>query len=160
MEVRLMKSTLAAAIMLVACTVADAAEPALEQCRQRVIDYAYFWDHADTEGFGDLFTDNATLTLLGETFTGRKAIVERMAAANPGPVMRHLMSTIRITTSDRGTASGVSYVTVFAAEPVDEGLPEVDGFAVIGEYHDQFRITSDGCRITERTLVPVMRRRQ
>jgi hypothetical protein len=34
-----------------------------------------------------------------------------------------------------------------AAEPVDEGLAEVDGFALIGEYHDQFQITSGGCRI-------------
>jgi hypothetical protein len=154
-----MKSMLAAAITLVCCTVASAAEPALEQCRQRVMDYAYFWDHADTESFGDLFTDNATLTLLGATFTGRKAIVERMAGS-PGPVMRHLMSTIRITATAAGTASGVSYVTLFAAEPVDEGLPEVDGFALIGEYHDQFQITSGGCRIAERSLLPVMRQRR
>lgn len=150
-----MKRTLAAVISLLCGTVVNAAEPALEQCRQRVHDYAYFWDSGNTDGFADLFTEDATLTLGGQTFSGRAAIVERMA--RPGPVMRHLVSTVRIAASGDGAASGVSYVTVYAAEPVDEGLPAVDGFLLIAEYHDRFQLASDGCRIAERTLIPVMR---
>jgi uncharacterized protein (TIGR02246 family) len=154
-----MNSTLVAVMVLVVCTAANAATPALEQCRLRVMDYAYFWDQADEDGFADIFTENATLTLGGETFSGRDAIVNRMAA-NRGPTMRHLMSTVRITATADDAASGISYVTVFAAPPQDEALPEADGFALIGEYHDRFRITADGCRIAERSLVPVIRRRR
>ncbi|MEQ8860962.1 MAG: nuclear transport factor 2 family protein [Pseudomonadales bacterium] len=149
-----MKRLLTALFGLTACTCVGA-EPALDQCRQRVIDYAYFWDHDDGAGFADLFTADATLTLGGNTFSGRDAIVERMMAN--GPVLRHLMSTVRVTAVDAGSARGVSYVTVYAAEPVADGLPSVDGFALLGEYHDTFVIDATGCRISERRLVPVMR---
>lgn len=150
-----MTRILAAMITLLCSVAVSAAGPALEQCRQRVHDYAYFWDHSDTEGFAELFTEDATLTLAGQTFSGRTAIVERMA--EPGPVMRHLVSTVRVTAAGEGAASGISYVTVHMARPADEGLPETDGFLLIGEYHDRFEIGPDGCRIAERKLVPVMR---
>lgn len=154
-----MKRTLVSLLGLVACATAHAGGPAIEQCRQRVIDYAYFWDQADAAGFAEVFTAEATLTLGGETFSGRDAIVQRMTA-DRGSTMRHLMSTVRITATGDDAASGVSYVTVYAAAPVDQGLPEADAFALLAEYHDRFRITADDCRIVERTLVPVMRQRR
>lgn len=161
-----MKPSLIVLVSLGCTAAAGAAEPtnaaaaALEECRDRVMDYAYYWDHGDTEGLSDVFTEDATLKLGGETFSGQKAIVERMARSAPGPEIRHLMSTVRITGSADGGASGVSYVTVYMAPAPDQGLPEVDGFALIGEYHDEFRITPDGCRIAARTLVPVFRQKR
>ena len=74
--------------------------------------------------------------------------------------MRHLVSTVRVTASGGDTATGVSYVTVYLGEPAGDGPAEVDDFALIGEYHDRYRLTSDGCRITERKLVPVLRPRR
>lgn len=36
---------------------AAAADAGLDDCRQRVVDYAHFWDHQDAAGLAELFTD-------------------------------------------------------------------------------------------------------
>ena len=51
------------------------------------------------------------------------------------------MSTIRIFPVDQNTATGVSYVTVYSAPP---GVNVVEGFAAVGEYHDEFVRTDAG----------------
>jgi uncharacterized protein (TIGR02246 family) len=152
-----MKSRLITLILTAGFPLVSLADDALEQCRQRVMDYAYYWDQSDAQGLAQVFTEDATLTLGGKTFSGREAIVERMLAGKDGPILRHLVTTVKISATAEGTATGVSYVTVYAAERVDEGLPSVAGFALIGEYHDTYRLMPDGCRIAERELHPVMR---
>jgi hypothetical protein len=67
------------------------------------------------------------------------------------------MSTVRVSGVDDTTASGVSYVTVYAAQPTADGLPGVEGFALMGEYHDTFALVGNECLIAERRLEPVMR---
>ena len=110
--------------------------------------------------FAAVFTADATLSLGGNVFTGRDAIAERLRESGSERVYRHLMTTIKLTAVNEAEARGVSYVTVYIGEPGENGLAAVDGFALIGEYHDTFRIGEDGrCRIVERTLVPVMQQR-
>ena len=121
-------------------------------CTDLVLDYAWFRDEHDVEGYVALFTSDAELTLQGQTYRGHSAIRERMQAAAAGPATRHLMSTIRIRPDGPDRATGVSYVTVYASD-----TPVVEGFAVIGNYIDEFVRTPQGWRIARRSLKEAFR---
>jgi hypothetical protein len=128
------------------------AHDAVQACTDLVLDYAYYRDRPDPVGFASVFAENATLTVMGETYKGRQAIGERLQGAGRGPSFRHLMSTIRIFPIDELHATGVSYVTVYTAP---HGATEVEGFAGIGEYHDEFVLTPAGWKIASREFKPV-----
>lgn len=128
------------------------AHDAVQACTDLVLDYAYYRDRPDPTGFANVFAENATLTVLGDTFKGREAIGKRLQGAVRGPQFRHLMSTIRIFPQDQLHATGVSYVTVYTAP---HGATEVEGFAGIGEYHDEFVLTPVGWKIASRVFKPV-----
>ncbi len=128
------------------------AEDVRQACRDLVLDYAYYRDRPDAQGFANVFAKDGELTVLGETFAGKAAIAARLKDAEEGPSFRHLMSTIRIFPVDADTATGVSYVTVYSAPP---GETTVEGFLGVGEYHDEFVRTVDGWKIKKRVFVPV-----
>ena len=121
-----------------------------DDCRQLIMDYAWYRDHPDADAYAALFTEDAELSILGETFKGRDAIAQRLTAASGSTV--HLMSTVRITKVDDDSATGVSYVTVYTAPP-GPGPHTVSGYAAIGEYHDDFQKTDAGWQIKKRVLV-------
>lgn len=126
------------------------ADETIEACRQLVMDYAWYRDHPDVDAYAALFTEDAELSILGETFKGREAIARRLTTASGSTV--HLMSTVRITAVNDDTATGVSYVTIYTAPP-GPGPHTVSGYAAIGEYHDDFRKTDAGWQIKKRALV-------
>lgn len=134
---------------------ADARRDAIEACTQLVVDYAFYRDRPDADGVAELFSEDATFTLLGTEFKGREAIRARVAAGVGGPVFRHLISTINIRLSeDEREARGVTYVTVYQGQ--SETLPQtLRKPMVIGEYHDRFVQTGVGWKIAERVFVPV-----
>lgn len=154
----------AAAIAMLAPTVALAAEPpSLAACTRIVSDYAYFWDHGDSQALGALFTEDGKLTIGGQTMDGRAAIVAGHAQRAGRVSSRHFMANVRIDPVDRTTARGVSYAMIFiapGAPSATQGVIDLEGYTQIGEYHDQFRLTPQGCQFTERTLVGVFRRPQ
>lgn len=121
-----------------------------DACRNLIMDYAWYRDHPDANAYAALFTQDAELSILGETFKGRDAIRQRLTASSGSTV--HLMSTIRINVVDDANATGLSYVTVYTA-PVGAGPHTVSGYAAIGEYHDDFRKTQAGWQIAKRVLV-------
>jgi uncharacterized protein (TIGR02246 family) len=127
---------------------------AIEACTNLVLDYAYFRDRPDAEGVANLFTEDAQLTVLGQTFVGRAAIAKRIRHAADGPVFRHMMSTIRIFPDDETHAHGVSYVAVYTAPagPLPRPLHQP---AAVGEYHDRFVLTESGWKIARREFVAV-----
>lgn len=134
---------------------ASAAEPSVyDACRDLVMDYAYYRDHPDPDAYAALFTEDAVLSILGDTRNGRAAIRERLTQVTGGTV--HLMSTIRIKPVSATEATGVSYVTVYVT-PAGDGPHTVDAWAGIGEYHDTFRKTTAGWQIAKRTLVMRLR---
>ncbi len=143
---------------LTAAADADAAHQAISAaCTELVLDYAYFRDRLDADAVANLFTEDARMFVLGETFNGRQAIrrrIEQAKASADNPTMRHMMSTIRIFPIDAGNAEGVSYITVYGA--VTDKLPApVDGFLAVGEYRDKFVLTAAGWKIADREFVPV-----
>lgn len=155
----MIRSMMTAAALIGAAAHAHAGPDAdLAGCHARVAEYAYYWDQNDAAGMAGVFTADATLTLGGQTFNGPDAIVERMQAREPGSVIRHLMTTVHIERSGDDGARGVSYVSVYMGQQPEQGLTMVDGFALMGEYHDTFALDGSDCRIAERRLVPVLRR--
>ncbi len=148
---------LATCLLLTAFASLSFADTTEEACRQLIMDYAWYRDHPDAdtiEAYGALFTEDAELSILGETYKGRAAIRDRLTASTGSTV--HLMSTMRITPVSEVAAVGTSYVTVYSAPP-GAGSHEVSGYAAIGEYQDEFRKTSDGWKIAKRVLVMRLR---
>lgn len=125
------------------------AEDVYRDCINLVTDYAIYRDRFDAEGFSSLFTEDASLTVGGQTWVGRANIRARIEGLKNGSSIRHLMSTIRITPVDADNATGISYATIYSAPA---GSTTVEGFALIGEYHDTFVRTADGWKISKREL--------
>lgn len=142
--------------LLVSCQQDDQSFDYSEACSLVVHDYAYLRDQTDGQGVANLFTHEGSFSIFGETFSGRKAIRERVIGAEAGPVTRHLISTIEIEAEAAGKARGVSYVTIYIGPRSGSTNPiEVEGFAGIGEYHDRFVIDAGECLIESREFVPV-----
>ncbi len=130
-------------------------------CESLVLDYAYYRDREDlqlaAQGVAAIFTQDATLTVNGQSFTGRRAIHDRIADQTNPPLFAHLMSTIRIFPESATKATGVSYATVYVAPRPAQGSALAEGFAAVGEYHDEFRLTDEGWRISKRTFIARIR---
>lgn len=121
-------------------------------CTDLVLDYALYRDQGDVEKYAGLFAEDAVLTVQGQRFSGRDSIRQRLLDAKGGPKTRHLMSTIRIVPKGTDRATGISYVTVYSAEGPEGAVLPVAGFAIIGNYVDEFVRTAEGWRIDSRTL--------
>lgn len=125
-------------------------------CERLVIEYARARDTMDREGYVDVFTEDGVLILAGQHFEGRDAIRERTNNWPQNDVARHLMTNIDITPVDETTATGVSYLLIIGGEREEgtTGPMTVSGFRVMGEYHDEFRLTDDGWKIARREFKP------
>ena len=121
-------------------------------CMNLVTDYAFYRDRFDAVGFSEIFTEDASLSVGGQTWLGRDNIRARIEGLDSSTKIRHLMSTIRIEPIDEHHASGVSYATIYSAPA---GSNSVEGFAIIGEYHDDFVLTESGWKISKRELKSV-----
>jgi hypothetical protein len=121
-------------------------------CINLVTDYAYHRDRYDAVAFSNLFTEDASLKVGNGSWDGRSNIRARIEGLDSSGSIRHLMSTIRIEPIDELHASGVSYATIYTASA---GSSSTEGFAIIGEYHDNFTLTDDGWRISKRELKSV-----
>ena len=127
-----------------------------QACEDLVLDYAYYRDRRDAEPYAAIFAEDAVLSVLGVDYVGRDAIYRRLVEEKDPLTTRHMMSTIRIFDEGEGRATGVSYVTVWAA-PAGEAPLLADKYLGLGEYHDEFRLTEAGWKISKRTFVPVFR---
>ncbi|MEM8768413.1 MAG: nuclear transport factor 2 family protein [Pseudomonadota bacterium] len=148
---RLILSALLPAALL-ASTSADAGEIE-DACTELVMGYALHRDQFNVEAYGDLFSEDAVLFVLGSEYRGRAAIRQRLEDARGKEFTRHLMSGVWITVLDEQRASGISYASIHAAEPDELPLKPVP--PAVGEYHDEFTLTEDGWKISRRRFVPV-----
>ena len=154
---------LVTASLLCALTTAQAsalAESATDRikraCENLVMDYARHRDQAQGAALAQLFTEDAELSVNGETFIGRKALLTRFAAPATQR-FRHMMSNVHITVTGHKQAIGVSYALIFVG-PIDKQNPDapitVSNFVAMGEYQDTFVLTDAGWRIASRRFVP------
>lgn len=139
------------ATLLFAAVPASYAEEDVYRAATNLINgYAYNRDNFNADAFANLFTEDASLTVVGTTWIGRDDIRARIEGLKTGSTIRHEMSTILITPIDADHATGVSYATIWSAPA---GVTSVSNFALMGEYHDNFVRTAAGWRIAKRVLV-------
>lgn len=144
------KLMLMAVLGFSASTTSFAAEDVYRACSNLVTDYAYHRDQFNAAEFSNLFTENASLTVVNQTWEGRSNIEQRIEGLKTGSTIRHEMSTIRIVPVDEDHATGVSYATIYSAPA---GETTVTGFVLMGEYHDEFVRTAEGWKIDKRVLI-------
>lgn len=144
-------------LLIAAVPAAQAEEEVYRACENLIVGYAYHRDNFNADDFANLFTADASLTVVGQTWTGQDEIRARIEGLKTGSTIRHEMSTIRIVPIDADHATGVSYATIYSAP---EGETSVSGFALMGEYHDDFVRTAEGWRIAKRVLVQKYSRQQ
>jgi|GEM_PF-7088595 len=142
-------------LTLAGCRAKDGGPPSIqESCTQTINAYAHSRDSGDVEGFRQLFTPDARFTIRGETQTGRDAIVEGMQSRMGTTVSRHIIGSILIEEVSRTRAKGQSYVMVFIGD--GEGTPpfdlSMDKFFGIATYWDEFQISGEVCRISDRRV--------
>ena len=128
-----------------------------QACETLVLDYANHRDQSRGEKLAQLFTEDAELSVNGQTFVGREALRNRFKAP-ASQTFRHMMSNVQITVTGESQATGVSYVLIFAGaiDPLNPSAPiVVSNFLAMGEYHDTFELTDAGWRIASRRFVPV-----
>jgi len=146
----LRKLMMVATFFFAGANVSFAADDVYWACSNLVTDYAYHRDQFNAKEFANLFTEDASLTVVNQTWEGRADIEQRIVALQTGSTIRHEMSTIRIVPIDDDHATGVSYATIYSAAA---GVTSVNGFVLMGEYHDEFERTADGWKISKRVLV-------
>jgi ketosteroid isomerase-like protein len=123
-------------------------------CERLVLDSAAFADSHRPEELANLFTKEAVLVRpVGLPLQGRAAIREAYATRPAERVTRHLVTNIRIDVESATHARGASYVLLWSCSTKDQAGPlgrPARQPAVVGEFHDVFRLGADGWRISSR----------
>ena len=129
-------------------------ERLIAACTQINHDYALARDNADKEAFETLFADDAVFTMQGEEFVGREQIVARLDLSDAQTFARLLITSVDITPTGQDTATGVTYFIMFMA--AGDPIPPITEYTLfMGEYHDRYTLTADGCKITSRETRPL-----
>lgn len=123
----------------------------IASCHELVLDYATYRDQEDAEKFAGLFTSDGSLSVMDQTFVGHKAIAARLANKD-GPILRHMMTNIRIKPVDATSATGVSYALIYGGAK-STGPSMIANFTAMGEYFDEYQYSEEGCRFTQRKFV-------
>ncbi len=147
----LMTTLLVFAFFAPAITAQPAADPT-RSCANLIFEYTWLLDHPelDPDGskFADLFTDDAVIDVPAGKFDTREKIVNRMIRVkNSSRRVIHLINNFRMEQVSENRAKSRAYVTVYNF-PSTEGIPSVSGFRGIAEYHNEYRITQEGCKIS------------
>jgi hypothetical protein len=121
-----------------------------EQIRRLVALYAQLLDAGRLSDWGELFTDDASLSVYGRTYRGRAEIVREIGGMQPGPErpVKHLLLQPVIDLVPGDAALAWTDMTVFATGP--EGRMSI---ATMGCYHDRLLRVQGRWRFGERVLV-------
>lgn len=134
----------------------DATADFIQDCIALNHKYALARDHGDVAAYGKLFADDAVFVMQGKAYEGKQAILERLGGSESNYFARLLITTVDITPNSATTASGVVYFTMFHT-PVEnsKSLPITSYALFMGEYHDRYRLTEQGCQIVRRETKPL-----
>jgi uncharacterized protein (TIGR02246 family) len=119
-----------------------------EAIRRLIALYGQLLDTGRFEEWGALFTEDATFTVYGRTYTGRKEIVDEIGGMQTDPPGKHVVLQPVIDLDDENHARAWTDLTAFRC--TKEGVFSI---AIAGRYHDRLVKGDDRWRIQERTLV-------
>jgi len=139
---------------LSACKAVPAPPDIRALCTDTVNEYAHARDIGDIKRAKTLFTEDARVTIFGQTQEGSDAILTAMQGRADGTVSRHMIGSVLITPTGAMTATGESYVIVVAGKDTDtRPLPlSEDNLFATGTYEDSFRIQDGRCQIETRNV--------
>ena len=133
-----------------------------QACARLQVEYALTADQGDVEGFTALFAEDGSVEVPeAPAFVGHAAIrVSMQALVEQGLTMRHIITNSLVTVLDSGAAVGGCYLTVYnSVEAANEtGARPLEMPATVGEYADEFILTSRGWRIKSRVLRRIFQR--
>jgi hypothetical protein len=114
-------------------------------CARLVLDFAYFSDRQEYEPLAALFAEDGSMRRpSGDPLLGRAAILKSYQSRPAGRIARHICTNVRITVESAAQAHGLTYAVVYSAGAGDR--PEQR----VGEFEDEFVLTSEGWRFASR----------
>jgi ketosteroid isomerase-like protein len=121
-------------------------------CRRLIVAFAHHIDRREFDRVAALFTEDGVWDRHGERLEGPDQILAQLEGRPPTQIERHVMTNIHVSQESPDECSATSYLTLFRAE-AEPGRPaEVEGPVGIGEFHDRFRLTDTGWKISFRTV--------
>lgn len=126
---------------------------ALRDCESLVVAYSHHIDMDEAAKVAALFTEDGVWESAEATMEGRDQIAAafEQRQANAGRRSRHVCTNVAVTLTSADTADGLCYFTLYRADGVEGAVVFDTVPAMVGEYRDRFRRTSDGWRIAHRT---------
>jgi 3-phenylpropionate/cinnamic acid dioxygenase small subunit len=115
-----------------------------EEIRRTVAQYAHFCDDGRFEEWGELYTDDATFSVLGQTYNGRDAIKGFITKAQP-PKQRgkHICFNTVIDTEGDEAYAVTDYIFIDQEKAI----------ASAGRYHDRLVRDRGRWRFAQRRIV-------
>ena len=128
----------------------------IDSCTAINHEYALARDTSDVNSYISLFTEDAEFIITGESFKGTEKIKQRILDGRGKTFGRLLITTIDIMPVDEITATGVTYFIMFLTTASRaESMPIESYNLFMGEYHDTYRMTNEGCKFTRRETRPL-----
>ena len=127
-----------------------------QACAELVSAFAFLVDHQRYRELSELFTNDCVFSRPGVSLNGRQELLSFMQSRSATAVSRHFCSTPFMERVSTDEAAAVTYLSFYEGEPAETGVARVNGITAFAEYHDEFRRTPDGWRISHRKVVPVM----
>ena len=123
-------------------------------CLETVHDYFIAVDANDADAAAALFTDDASVTLAGTPVQGAAGVREYFQSREAGTVLRHHLTTFRITATTEGRAKGDVYAIIHGETTTspEDGEPQKEQGMLSGIYRDEYLIDNGACKILKRSL--------
>jgi hypothetical protein len=154
------KAAVLLGLLLAANSKSTSAFSITEACTLTVNNFAWYLDHAGSDGdqraqdFAALFTPEATFIWPDDapeliTYTGRTEIAESYLKSTANARQLYLTSNIRIVPETGTTASGTSYLSFFM-HATGGSMQDEGAVAGVLEVRDTYETSADACLISSR----------
>jgi SnoaL-like domain len=127
-----------------------------QACAELVGAFAFLVDHQRYDELCELFTRDCVFSRPGVLLNGRQELLSFMQARPATAVSRHFCSAPFMERVSADEAVAVSYLAFYEGEPAEAGPARVNEITAFAEYHDEFKRTPNGWRISQRKVVPIM----
>lgn len=130
-------------------------ESAERACERLVHLFVHAVDHRQYDVLRQVLAPDTVFDRLGQRIEGLEGILAYMASRPPELYVRHVCTNILIDVEAEDAASGSAYFTFYRHQgpaPDPRAGAPCAGPALMGEYHDSFRRTSEGWRIAFRAV--------
>ncbi|WP_070154560.1 nuclear transport factor 2 family protein [Sphingobium phenoxybenzoativorans] len=127
------------------------------ECVKLINRFAHFIDNRRYDELLGLMTSDCIIEWPGNKMRGAE-LVEMLKESPEDVVSMHVITVPLFGSVTRDEADCISYLTFYQAPMSEDGVGILAGAAVLAEYHDKFRRSEAGWRISGRVVKPKMAR--